>query len=113
MLLQSGPYPDLASYEQFLRAVGKALSLRASVVFIKNVGRSQLAVDPNRLFPNLDPNVGIVLEQIGKIEDHRAGPALAGSAFRDRENFPFRLVDPAAQLVWVHVFEGLQIGVRE
>jgi len=35
----------------------ETFSLRASVVFIKDVGLSQLAVDTNRLFPNLDADV--------------------------------------------------------
>ena len=38
----------------------ETLRSRASVVSIKNVGLSQHAVDPNRLFPNLDPDVGII-----------------------------------------------------
>ena len=91
----------------------ETLSLRASVVSVKNVGLPQHAVDPNGLFPNLDPDVGIVLKQIGKVKDHRAGPALAGSTFRDREDFTFRLIDPAARLVGAHVFDALQIGARE
>jgi hypothetical protein len=58
----------------------------------------------------LDPNVGVVFENIRKVKDHRAGPAFASSTFDNRKNCLFRLTDPSARLVWIHVLDASQVS---
>ena len=79
--------------------------------FVENVGPADESIAGGRHFPALGAEFIVILEEIGEIENHRAGPGLRCRAPSKGETGLVENEDAADRLIGFGIFDALQISL--